>query len=373
MKRFVLVAMTLFSLTATHAYAQNQSELSEATYYSQMAIDHGLDSVDIPGFVCHHLCAHRRDSTVDFPHQREHGGAPLNVINGDFETGDYTSWNCSIGENTVSSNGPLQNIQSGVYTGAIDPATSDMSARHNIMTAASGNDPEGGFPIVPPGYGAYVSRLGNTYGAWQGQAIEQTWIASPADSLFRLSYAVVIFDGSHPVGESPYFEFQILDSIGDTIYSRHDESQVVMANYLPGVTSQVQYLPWETDTFDLTPYIGTTVTLRIACAGCIWSGHWAYCYVDLDPTFSIGIEETNANKPVVFPNPSSTGLFSVWCNNADKSTEPMVVDVNGRNVNAIISENERGWQIDISSLSAGIYSVLLPTQAGTVQSRLIKL
>src|ERR1044071_3303934 len=54
--------------------------------------------------------------------------------NMDFETGTFTGWTGSIGDNTVSSNGPLQNIVPGIASTTVDAAISDCGARHTIMT-----------------------------------------------------------------------------------------------------------------------------------------------------------------------------------------------------------------------------------------------
>src|SRR5574337_1465996 len=83
--------------------------------------------------------------------------------NMDFEQGNFNGWTGFIGDNSVNSNGPLQNIQNGFFSNGINALVSDMNARHTIMqNPGAGNDPCGGFPCVCPG-GNYSVRLGNTY------------------------------------------------------------------------------------------------------------------------------------------------------------------------------------------------------------------
>lgn len=146
------------------------------------------------------------------------------LVNPGFETGDFTGWTGFIGDNSDSSSGPWQNIQNGIFTGALDPDISDMSARHNIMSPASGFDPISGYPIVHFWNGNYVMRLGNSTGNRQGQSLEQTWIVSPFDTALIINYAVLIYEGGHLPNEGPYFEYEIIDSSGAVIFLHHDET-----------------------------------------------------------------------------------------------------------------------------------------------------
>lgn len=204
--------------------------------------------------------------------------------NVDFETGDFTGWTGYIGDNTVSSYGPLQAIQTGFFSTTNDAAISDCNARHTIMTSAAGNDGCGGFPIVPPGYGSYVLRLGTNCANYQGEIFEQTFQVSASSTNFTYRFAVVLNDGGHLPGEQPYFMIEMRDSVGNII-SPCTQYYVEAGGSIPGFqTSSAcfgsSYKDWTTVGFDLLPYVNTNVTIRFTVAGCIYGGHYGYAYVD---------------------------------------------------------------------------------------------
>ncbi len=199
-----------------------------------------------------------------------------------FETGDFTGWTGFIGDNTVSSLGPLTSIQPGIFNGTLNPPESDMSARHSIMNAAGGNDICGGFSVCPPGFGTYVCRLGNTYAQYQGEGIEQTFVVDPANTQFSYRYAVVLYDGTHPAAEQPYFSISVLDSVGNPVNACAQYYVAAGINNV-GFTScgnQTFYRPWTTVSFDLSAFVNQSITVRFMAAGCIWGGHYAMAYVD---------------------------------------------------------------------------------------------
>lgn len=199
-----------------------------------------------------------------------------------FETGDFSGWTGFIGDNNVSSLGPLQNIQVGIFTGALNPTEADMNARHSIMNAAGGNDACGGFSVCPPGFGTYVCRLGNTYAQYQGEGIEQTFVVDPNNTQFSYRYAVVLYDGSHPNGEQPYFKIEVVDSVGQPVNACAQYFVEAGINNV-GFTScgnQTFYRPWTTVSFDLSAFVNQSITVRFVAAGCIWGGHYAMAYID---------------------------------------------------------------------------------------------
>ena len=199
-----------------------------------------------------------------------------------FETGDFTGWTGFIGDNNVSSAGPLQNIQPGIYSGQLNPLESDMNARHSIMSAAGGNDACGGFSVCPPGYGTYVCRLGNTYANYQGEAIEQTFIVDPNNTQFTYRYAVVLYDGGHLTGEQPYFKIDVVDSVGNPVNACAQYYVEAGTNNVGFTmcTASTYYRPWTTVSFDLSAFVNQSITVRFTAAGCIFGGHYAMAYID---------------------------------------------------------------------------------------------
>src|SRR5687768_9238860 len=180
MKKALLTTLSL-CFAASYMYAQTETQpvtMSRADSLAgfnadsvrAVAIQAGIEQWEANIFL--HNCEERY---LNKKYGTARLGQPSEVVpqapctNVGFETGDFSGWSGFIGDNTVSSLGPLQNIQNGIFTGALNPAESDMSARHSIMSAAGGNDLCGGFSVCPPTYGTYVCRLGNTYAQYQGE------------------------------------------------------------------------------------------------------------------------------------------------------------------------------------------------------------
>ncbi len=216
------------------------------------------------------LAAFRTPSTI----------AMTPCTNMDFETGDFTGWSGFIGDNTLNSNGPLQSISPGFFTTGMDASVNDQNARHTIVSAASGNDPCGGFPCVAPG-GNYSVRLGNTWANYQGEAIEQTFTVGPSNTSFTYQYAVVLNDGGHSAGEQPYFRIEMFDQSGNLIPCAQYfvEASGTIPGFIPCGVGNF-YKPWTTVNADLTAYMASTVTIRFTAGGCIFAGHYAYAYID---------------------------------------------------------------------------------------------
>lgn len=200
--------------------------------------------------------------------------------NMDFEMGGFFGWTGSIGDNNLSSAGPLQNIQAGFFSTVVDALATDCNARHTIMTAASGNDPCGPMPTVAPG-GNFSVRLGNTCASYQGEIIEQTFTVSNINTSFTYQYAVVLNDGGHLAGEQPYFSIEMYDQNGNVIPC--SQYYVEASGTIPGFTQcspTIFYKPWTTVNVDLLAYVGQNVTIRFTAAGCIYGGHYGYAYID---------------------------------------------------------------------------------------------
>lgn len=361
-------------LFATSLTAQYQIQPEDSNLV-RMAIEHGLDSVDFPGFV--HAQKHGvapASPNTSFRLGPDQNGVPLFIGNPGFESADFTSWTGMIGDNTINSFGPLQNLQPGIFTGQINPSVSDNSARHSIMQLPGAPvDPVGNFPSVPSGFGNCTALLGNNYAQYQGQSIEQTWTVQPQDTAFVFSYAVVMYDGSHPSNEACYFKIEILDSANNQIMLRQDLSNALPPTYQAATPTGTFFLPWETDTVYLSAHIGTQLKVRFTSSGCIYGGHFCYAYVDCDPgnANTIGISEHTQPGVSVFPNPSADGVFFVNQHANTIETMPIVYDMAGRIVDAVCTQTVNGWTIDISHSAPGAYVARISTTAGVQHCNLI--
>ncbi len=260
----VATAKGLSSYEVQMFVAQCKREYIQRTYYNKPAVSR-QDQVDAN--------AGMRLGPINPTPQ-----APC--TNMDFETGTFAGWSGSIGDNTLSSSGPLQSIIPGFVSTTMDPLVSDCGARHNIMTTASGLDPCGGFPTVAPG-GNYSVRLGNSCANYQGEILEQTFTVAPGNTSFTYQYAVVLNDGGHSAGEQPYFKIEMFDQSGNLVpcSQYYVEAGGSIAGFLPcGVGNS--YKPWTTVNIDLSSFVTANVTIRFTVAGCIYAGHYGYAYVD---------------------------------------------------------------------------------------------
>jgi hypothetical protein len=157
-----------------------------------------------------------------------------------FETGDFTGWTGSTGYNS-NSTVPLTVTAAGINTlGTNSPEPS--CSYHTLVTAAAGNDPYTGLPMLDVGGGNYAVRLGgeniNMYGAayvtdpcvaagyWDGispypqaagEILEQTFPVTAANAMFTYNYAVVLDDAPHTAIQVPYFRVEVLDSNNNII------------------------------------------------------------------------------------------------------------------------------------------------------------
>lgn len=225
----------------------------------------------------------RAQQTANNPNNRLTPMSPASAApctNMDFETGNFTGWTGATGDNSLSSSGPLQNIVPGIQSNGVDALVTDGLARHTIVTAASGNDPCGGFPQNCPG-GNFSCRLGGSTANYQGEILEQTFTVAPGNTSFTYNYAVVLNDGGHSAGEQPYFKIEMFDQSGNLVPC--SQYYVEASGAIPGFVScgvGTFYKPWTTVNIDLSSFVTANVTIRFTVAGCIYAGHYGYAYID---------------------------------------------------------------------------------------------
>jgi hypothetical protein len=363
-----LLTFAFSAFIATSFFAQAAEQISDAQIIA-IAHQRGIADVDIPGFIQHYK---NSPSNSEVTQRNIQPAAPLFILNSGFEFGNFTCWQGAIGDNTVNSTGPLQNIQVGIFSTTPDALVNEVNARHTILDSLGGTDPSGGFPVVPPGLGIYTARMGGTTANYQGEILEQTFVVSANQPYLKINYAVVLNDGGHLAGESPYFKYVLEDSLQNSIATRYDE----IVNNPPGyilsqTTASTYYLPWQSDSISLVNYIGHTLKLSFTTAGCIYSGHFGYCYVDVfDAANLASVNEINSTSFSIYPNPGN-GIFNIAMTENNSVGQPIITDVSGRIVNAAITKANSGWQIDMRENATGIYFVRINTANGFSVKQLI--
>lgn len=185
--------------------------------------------------------------------------------NSDFSMNDFTNWQGRTGTCC-----PINLPNVGIVAG-----------RHTIMTG-TGTDPNTGnlLPVVAPGYTA-SARVGNAGTGAQADGISYTINVAPdsSNALFLYSYAVVLQDPGHTPAEQPRFEIQVRDQFGNVIPCTF--FQVSAAAGIPGFQNfgSVRWKPWEQVGVDLSPYVGSSVTIEVRTGDCSQSGHYGYAYI----------------------------------------------------------------------------------------------
>lgn len=256
--------------------------------------------------------------------------------NADFSNMSFTNWQGGTYSNT---SGQLWNSFTPAWTNGIvtmgnnNPAQSAVSwavpapkpNRHEIMTIPpTVNNPPAGcigwdsiavspshtsdIPFVPTFASGVTCRLGNSNNDYETERLVYTMTVGTQNSQFTYYYAVVLYDGSHLVGEQPFFKVTMRDQAGNIIpgcgqyqidastvstdTSFHRASQWDSFNnawtdgYTSGTTPNpswyyyVYYKKWTTVGVDLTGYIGQTITIEFQTGDCIYGGHWGYAYID---------------------------------------------------------------------------------------------
>jgi gliding motility-associated-like protein len=232
--------------------------------------------------------------------------------NVDFEDGNFTGWVGAVGYNNNTLL-PMTIASSGISTlGLNSPETS--CSYHTLVNAAAGMDPYSNLPMIDPNGGSYAVRLGGEnlniessfYGTGScstgdtsslggggsgGETLQQTFLITPSNNLFTYAYSVVMDQVQHGNGEQPYFRIEVLDSTGgqtkicDQYYVQEDSTGAAPKGFitspvLQGGYDSVYYLPWTSNSINLSPYMGKKITVRFTAAGCTLGGHFAYAYVD---------------------------------------------------------------------------------------------
>ncbi len=240
----------------------------------------------------------------------------------DWEDNNVSNWTGSMGYTIAPSlqyyglvplsgpsSGPSKFVSAGAgggnYFGPSDAAETSCSG---VTLISKGTVPFGNFPMV--GAGSFSARLGGQnvnlghgFGTncdmgdasspyeSAGEIVAQTMAVTVANCMITYNYNVVLADGGHSAGNQPFFQAGVLDNTGTDIncavYYQECTTGVPPAGYSTSAlkdpidaTAPVYYSNWQSNSFDLTPYIGTTVTLYFMVGGCVPGGHFGYAYID---------------------------------------------------------------------------------------------
>ncbi|HEY0676849.1 MAG TPA: PKD domain-containing protein [Chitinophagaceae bacterium] len=227
----------------------------------------------------------------------------------DFENGNFSNWECLIG-NTVVVNG--QNVIN------LTPSP-PVGGRHEIIdsTRNPGLDFYGKFPILCPYGGRYSVKLGNEQTNANAEGLSYTFqVPTTIDTFtFTYFYAVVFEDPSHSMPEQPRFFVTAYDvATGEVVNCASFD--YVSNGAIPGfevstIRPNVLFKRWSPASLQFAGMSGRMVRLEFKTADCTLGGHFGYAYVDVGSACSNILatapycQETNSlilNAPYGFKN-----------------------------------------------------------------------
>lgn len=171
------------------------------------------------------------------------------------------------------------------------------------LTSGNAIDSFGCFPVVCPG-GNYSLKLNNdnisgTKTAFTSSA-SKTIAITPSNSLIKINLAGCFLDFPHPSSSAAFFLVKFYDALNNII-----PTQSLVASYFippgavnvpPGViyytsplagksiisqTYAVTYVPWQSQLYNLSPYVGQSIRVKLTAEWCMYNVDWAYMYFDL--------------------------------------------------------------------------------------------
>lgn len=170
--------------------------------------------------------------------------------------------------------------------GIVDYGPANNLSRHTVHTDPNETDPNTGGMLhtVCPGMASSV-RLGNSSVGGEAESlIYNIRVDTLLYSLLVLRYAVVLEDPDHDLSSQPRFRLEILNQQGQVIDPVCGVADFIANSNLGWQTagSDVLWKDWTAVGFDLTPYHGQVIQLRLTTYDCSHGGHYGYAYFNAD-------------------------------------------------------------------------------------------
>jgi gliding motility-associated-like protein len=274
--------------------------------------------------------------------------------NVDFETGNLSGWTVRWGynANSMTMQGCCPNI----------PPFNVANVINGV-----GNDPYiPAISLVSPLGGSKILQLNDTNSYARAQRVSQTFYVTSGNAIFQVAYCPVLNadeDGVHTCNMMPYVTILLKDSLGNVMNCPKLEVMAsgpfcMPVNNLSGWITDpvknhagpVRYRPWDVQTFDLSPYMGSHMTIEVSVGDCIGGAHFGYSYFDF---------KCNALEIAV-----STGTSTVY-HDATPST-PIQVSTCGSNSAVITAPSGLGPYSWTGPAGSGISNVTTQTISASV-------
>ncbi len=238
--------------------------------------------------------------------------------NGDIEQGSYNNFTRMSG--TFSSPLNLMQLNGPVF---IDNSITPPAARHAVINSPAGPHtiPDPNVPLVTLSEeGFYVMRINNwatnkTNQSSQKDGVYYTFQVTNANKLFKFKYAMVLEDGGHapsdqpsvtffmnvlypcgigtiphvpsPPMNGPFYNNQCIPyfyqkQLDWNLFNQTFTSKSADLNnpFFKRGAGNIVYKNWQCVQYDLSQYVGQTVSLCVMASQCIAGVHYGYVYLD---------------------------------------------------------------------------------------------
>lgn len=205
--------------------------------------------------------------------------------NADFSLGSFQYWTGSTGVNSYGNYSSVVNgiVQGATNSGPIDPG-------RQTLINAPGTDPNTGnnLSVLPPG-GNSCARLGNMQYGGEAERLSYSLAVTASNCIFNYQYAVVLEDPGHTASEQPKFTIYVKDAAGNVVDPVCGIYEVTSAAGIPGFQNSsayddgetVRWKDWTTIGIDLSPYIGSNISIEFTTYDCAINqgAHFGYAYI----------------------------------------------------------------------------------------------
>jgi hypothetical protein len=303
--------------------------------------------------------------------------------NEDFEglpTGSVAAipgWTLSVGQNTATSGSC-----SMVGCCALTP-----TAGYSVVATPLADPVLGTIPNSPLGGSNVLKISDNIVNFGEVYRIEQTFSVTSTNSVMKYAYMSALDGTGHTCCDNAYMNVLFYDCSNNLIpaisHSIVVPGSVCSSSTYPGWfmnSSGVSYTPgWVLNSVNLTPYIGSCVSMQVTIGDCTGWAHYGYGYFDAScsPSKNVVVNSSTVVAAGTIPVCGSTATLNVpsgtssftWNGPAgsgitNNTTTPITASVSGNYTYAVNSGT--GTSVSVFSLSLNnTPSVLLSTSSTT--------
>ncbi len=208
--------------------------------------------------------------------------------NGNAENNNFGNWvtYTSIAENPQNLNGFSPAFDANRF--GIQSSTSTYPITPPIMVTG-GVDQYTGIQI--PSQGTYCFNLNANRTGGNAAMMRYSFTVTSQNKNFKLRYAIVLQDGSHGIGDNPAGSFYMCRGnthmpVFNSSLLYHTTKKSFKVDLTDPfykrspVQADVIYKDWECIEYDLSAYVGQTVSFIAIAKDCTQGGHFGYMYID---------------------------------------------------------------------------------------------